>query len=123
MAELATLTVERTGDLHVARIAGEVDISNAATLGEGIASEASNDAAGLVLDLTPTSYLDSAGIRLLFELKQRLADRRQTLAVVVPEDSLIRSALLITEVDQAIELHGELDSALASLRAVERPAR
>jgi anti-anti-sigma factor len=116
MTELANVIVERRGDVQVARLAGEVDISNAKRLQSDIAAIVPNDAAGLVLDLSDTGYLDSAGIRMLFELHGRLSDRRQRLAAVVPEDSLIRGSLLVTEVDQALALRPTLDEAIASVR-------
>ena len=117
MAELATLVVERQGELQVVRLAGEVDISNAGKLEENISDAVPNDAAGLVVDLSDTGYLDSAGIRMLFELGQRLGGRRQSVAVVVPPDSLIRDTLVITELELSVPMHGTLDDAVEALRA------
>ncbi len=117
MPELASVIVERHDDVQVVRLAGEVDISNAGRLEEDISRLVPNDAAGLVLELSDTQYLDSAGIRMLFELGQRLNGRRQALAAVVPDDSLIRHSLMVTEVDQAIGLTGTLDEALERIRS------
>jgi anti-anti-sigma factor len=100
----------------VVRLAGEVDISNAGRLEEEISDVVPNDAAALVIDLSDTAYLDSAGIRMLFELGQRLSGRRQEVAVVVPEDSLIRHSLVVTELDQAVPMHGTLEDAIEVLR-------
>jgi anti-anti-sigma factor len=116
MTELANVRVETREDVQVARLAGEVDISNATRLQTDISGIVSNDASGLVLDLSDIEYLDSAGIRMLFELHGRLSDRRQRLAAVVPEDSLIRGSLLVTEVDQALALRPTLDEAIAAVR-------
>jgi anti-anti-sigma factor len=102
--------------VQVVRLAGEVDISNAAALGEHISGAVSNDVAGLVLDLSDTGYFDSAGIRMLFELGGRLGGRRQELALVVPEDSLIRHSLTVVEVGQAMGMHETVDDAVAALR-------
>jgi anti-anti-sigma factor len=115
MADLATVIVERQGEVQVVRLAGEVDISNADGLEDHISAAVPNDAAGLVLDLTDTDYLDSAGIRMLFELGARLDGRRQLLGLVVPESSLIRHSLTIVEVEQAMGVHDSLDEALAAL--------
>jgi anti-sigma B factor antagonist len=116
MTDLAKVVVERHAEIQVVRIAGEVDISNAGTLEEHISDAVPNDAAGLVIDLSDTGFLDSAGIRMLFELGQRLGGRRQEVAVVVPADSLIRHSLVITEVAQALPMHDTLDDALDALR-------
>jgi anti-anti-sigma factor len=115
MADLATVIVERQGEVQVVRLAGEVDISNADGLEDHISAAVPNDAAGLVLDLTDTDYLDSAGIRMLFELGARLDGRRQLLGLVVPESSLIRHSLTVVEVEQAMGVHDSLDEALAAL--------
>jgi anti-sigma B factor antagonist len=120
MTELASVMVESHGDVQVVRLAGEVDISNAVRLEADISGVVPNDAAGLVIDLSDTNYLDSAGIRMLFELHGRLSDRRQRLAAVVPEDSLIRGSLLVTEVDQALALCQTLDEAITAVRG-EQP--
>ncbi|HKR99274.1 MAG TPA: STAS domain-containing protein [Candidatus Dormibacteraeota bacterium] len=116
MTELVNVRVETREDVQVALLAGEVDISNATRLQTDIAGIVPNDASGLVLDLSDIEYLDSAGIRMLFELHGRLSDRRQRLAAVVPEDSLIRGSLLVTEVDQALVLRPTLDEAIAAVR-------
>jgi anti-sigma B factor antagonist len=116
MADLATVIVERLDELQIARVAGEVDVSNAGKLEEDISGAVPNDAAGLVIDLSDTSYLDSAGIRMLFELRQRLGGRRQSLAIVVPQEALIRHALVVTEVEQVLPIHHTLDDALDALR-------
>lgn len=120
MTEIANVILENRGDVQVARLAGEVDISNAKRLQADIAAIVPNDAVGLVLDLSDTDYLDSAGIRMLFELHGRLTDSRQRLAAVVPEDSLIRGSLLVTEVDQAFALRPTLDEAIASVRGTQQ---
>jgi len=112
MSALASLTLELRGDVQVASIAGEVDVSNASTLEAEIAGSVSNSADGLVLDLTATEYFDSAGIRMLFELRGRLTGRRQSLHVVVPREALILGALLVTEVDQLVPIHDTLEQAL-----------
>jgi anti-anti-sigma factor len=116
MADLATVIVERHGELQVARVAGEVDISNASSLEEDISHAVPNDAAGLAIDFSDTSYMDSAGIRMLFQLAKRLSGRGQSFAVVVPADSLIRHALVVTEVEKVLPIHHTLADALEALR-------
>jgi anti-anti-sigma factor len=120
MAELANVIVERHEDAQVVRLTGEVDISNAGRLEDDISQVVPNDVSGLVLDLTDTEYLDSAGIRMLFELAQRLAGRRQALELVVPDDSLIRHSLVVTEVQQAMAVHPSLPDALDALVSLGR---
>jgi anti-anti-sigma factor len=113
--ELAMLTFEHREGVQIAHIAGEVDIANASSLETEIADAVSNAADGLVIDLTETEYFDSSGIRLLFELHERLSGRRQLLRVVVPPDAVILSALRITEVDQVVPIDATVEDAMSGL--------
>lgn len=90
---LAMLRVEAVRETPVARLSGEVDASNARDLRQQLASAVPNTAMGLVLDLSDTSYLDSSGIQLLFELADRLRRRQQRLFIVVPPESFIADVL------------------------------
>ena len=121
MNPLARLTLDEREGVKVASISGEVDIANASTLEAEIADGVSNAAHGLVIDLTDTEYFDSAGIRMLFELRKRLTGRRQSLRLVVPRDSVIITALLVTEVDQIIPLDETLEDSLAEMTDDGRP--
>jgi anti-anti-sigma factor len=119
---LARLTLETRDGIQIAHISGEVDIANASTLESEIADTVSNTALGLVVNLTETDYFDSAGIRMLFELRKRLTGRRQSLRVVVPRGSVIITALLVTEVDQIIPIDETVDESLGAIANGGRPA-
>jgi anti-sigma B factor antagonist len=119
---LARLTLETRDGIQLAHISGEVDIANAATLESEISDTVSNTAVGLVVNLSETDYFDSAGIRMLFELRKRLTGRRQSLRVVVPRQSVIITALLVTEVDQIIAIDETVDESLAAIAQDGRPA-
>jgi anti-sigma B factor antagonist len=119
---LARLSLETRDEIQVAHISGEVDIANAATLESEISDTVANTAFGLVVDLSDTDYFDSAGIRMLFELRKRLSGRRQSLRVVVPRESVIITALLITEVDQIIPIDETVDQSLVAIAQDGRPA-
>src|SRR4051812_2654590 len=112
---LARVTHEQRGRALVVRIEGEVDLSNAEQIRDGVATAVPPDAVGVALDLTATTYLDSTGIRLLFDLAQRLHTRRQQLVLVVTDEALVRRVILLTKLDDAVPLHETLDDALAVL--------
>jgi anti-anti-sigma factor len=116
------LTLDEREGVKLAHISGEVDIANASTLEAEIADEVSNAAHGLVVDLTDTEYFDSAGIRMLFELRKRLIGRRQTLRVVVPQESVILTALLVTEVNRIIPIDETVEESLTAMASDGRPA-
>jgi anti-anti-sigma factor len=114
---LARVTVEPRGPATVARVHGEIDMSNADGLRLEILEGVAHDGAGLVLDLTETTYLDSSGVRLLFDIAERLQSRRQRLALVVTEAALVRRVLVLTKLDDAVPLHDCVDTALSDLGA------
>jgi anti-anti-sigma factor len=66
--ELAEVEVVAHQVAPVVRIRGEVDLSNVAGVRTSVIEALSHTAPGLVLDLTETTYLDSSGIRLVFDL-------------------------------------------------------
>jgi anti-anti-sigma factor len=111
----ARLTLERTGAIAVARIAGEVDLSNAASLQADITAGVTNDVEVLVLDLSETEYLDSAGIRLVFGLADAVRRRGQALRLVVPDGAPVQRVLELCRVGDVAPLRPALDDALASL--------
>ncbi|MGH2399619.1 MAG: STAS domain-containing protein [bacterium] len=113
---VASVRVEERDGIPVVTVTGEVDIVNAAEIGGQLFGAAPNSAAGLVVDLSSVTYLDSRGVHLLFELANRLRTRHQHLQLVVPARALIRRVLLLTHVDAIVPLHQGVDEALRALK-------
>ena len=118
MTMLADLAIEPRDDLVVARVEGEIDRSNAGDLAAALLAAVPNVAVGLVLDLSATTYIDSAGIHLLFDVADRLRRRQQDLRAVVPEDAAIRSVLAVVALDRTVPVHPTLEEAVAEARAL-----
>ena len=114
MTVLAQVSEERHGDVAVARVSGEVDASNAEWLEGRLRAALTNRSESLVIDLTATTYLDSAGIALLFGLATALRQHQQELRLVVPEDSPIARMVRLTGLDAAVPTHAVLETALAA---------
>jgi anti-anti-sigma factor len=114
---LARIEVEETPALCVLRISGEIDISNALELSAKIEAAVPNGAPTLVVDLTHTTYLDSAGVKLLFLLADRYRARRRVLRLVVPPEAPIRAVLELTGLSQIVSLEDQLDEGPASPEA------
>jgi anti-sigma B factor antagonist len=112
MTPLAQLQVESFGDVVLARLKGEVDLSNASLVRERVLGSVPNTASGLVLDLTETYHLDSSGVRLVFELADRLGNRGQKLELVAPDDSVVRRVLVLTEVHRVVPMFTSVDAVL-----------
>ena len=114
MTRLARLDFDERGDVVIARIAGELDLSNVHDIGDGLAAALPATAAGLVLDLSELTHLDSAGIRLLFDLRQRLSTARQRLVAVVPAESPVHEIIDLAAVPATLSVVSELDAAVAA---------
>jgi anti-anti-sigma factor len=111
---LARLELETRDRALVARVTGEIDLSNAESIRNDITNAVPHDSAGVLLDLTDTTYLDSSGIRFLFDLAQRLQSRRQQLVLVVTDQALVRRVIVLTKLDGAVPLHSNFDDALTA---------
>lgn len=112
---LARVSVKRRNSIVVAAIEGEIDVSNSADIGRQLFDAAPNDAAGLIVDLSPTTYLDSRGVQLLIELAERLRRREQQIRVVAPQHSVVRRILVLTRLDALIPLDSTSDNAVSEM--------
>jgi anti-anti-sigma factor len=117
MSPLARVVDEQQGAIAIAVVDGEVDASNAREIGDRLRATATNDTQALVVDLSRTAYLDSAGINVLFALDLELRQRRQELHVVVPPTSPLARTLRITGLDVAVPTHGTRELAMERVSA------
>jgi anti-anti-sigma factor len=85
--------------IPVVRIDGEVDISNWLRVAGALEAAGARDGPGIVVDLRATRYLDSSGVRILFDARRRLeADGRRLVLVTVvgtPAESVLRHTGLL----------------------------
>jgi anti-sigma B factor antagonist len=109
----AEIVLDHRDGFVVARLSGEVDMSNAPYVREQLLASMPNEALALVVELSGCRYLDSAAIEVLFDLSRRLGRRRQELRLVLPPDSPLKRVIQLTEVHTAAPVHESLDSALA----------
>jgi anti-anti-sigma factor len=113
MSLLARVIEEPAQDgVALAAVEGELDASNAEAIGARLRSLLTNRDTALVVDLSATSYLDSAAINLMFELGAGLLERQQRLRLVVPAAAPIARALAITGLDAAVPVHETREDAL-----------
>ena len=92
---LARFEVQEESGVRTIRAHGEIDASNVAEL-RSATTKLSNEALGVVLDLDHAEYIDSATVRILFELRRRLARRGQILQVVSRSGSNVHRVLELT---------------------------
>lgn len=116
---LATLHMEQHGDATVARVVGEVDASNAADFTNQLKDALPNSAMGLVLDFSETTYIDSSGLHLIFDLAEALRRRQQVLHLVVAPDSFVADVLGVVNLGGAAETSPTLHDAIMAVRTHE----
>jgi anti-sigma B factor antagonist len=116
MIPLVRVLDEHVGDVAVVTVDGEVDAANARGVGERLRSSLTNHSHALVVDLTETSYIDSAGLNVLFALDLELRERRQRLHLVIRPGSPVARVAAITGLDGAVATHPGRDAALQAAR-------
>jgi anti-anti-sigma factor len=114
MLPLEEMSFELRGPVVIGRLRGEVDLSNAASVRERLLGAVPNTATALVLDLSGTDYLDSSGVRLIFELAHRLEARGQKLELVVPDNSAISRLFVLTEMRRVVPMSASVDAVLGA---------
>jgi anti-anti-sigma factor len=115
--QIAQVVTEIHDTIPVARVEGEIDLTNAGPLGDRLRAMLTNRSDALVVDLGPTTYLDSSGVTLLFGLVEELRQRQQELHLVVPERSPLLRVITIVGLDQAAPVHGSVQAALDRVRS------
>lgn len=117
MSTREPLDIRTEENVVIARPSGEIDLANARAIGSLITGAVPNDASGVVLDLSDTTYLDSSGVHLVFDLAERLSSRQQRLALVVPEGARIRRVLDLVNVRATVPVELGVAAAAAAVRA------
>ncbi len=112
------MTLEERRGIPVARLFGEIDIANVPGLGDRLLIGVPSEAPGLVIDLTETEYLDSSGIKLLFQTAATLRARGQELRIAVAEGSFIAHVLTVTGLHRIVPLDPSLAEAVEALSPV-----
>jgi anti-anti-sigma factor len=112
---LVGLEIEEHGDIVLAHVTGELDISGAPHAGERIAEAVPTSARGLVVDMSELDFIDSSGVAMLFGLVRRLSSRRQELRVVAPKGRPVARVLEIVEFQRAAPICVDVAAALAGI--------
>ncbi len=116
---LATVEVEQQGDISVARVRGEIDTSNVAEIGEALDAAAAGDGSqGMVVDLSGVAYLNSATVKLLFDLAEQMQKRRQQMRLVMTDTAPMRKLILLLKFDLVVPLDTTVHDALTHIRAL-----
>jgi anti-anti-sigma factor len=112
VTSIIRVTEERRGTTAIAVLDGELDVSSVGEVAVKLRRLVQNRELRLVIDLAQVSYLDSAGINLLYAVGGELRARQQDLHLVVVPGSPIGRTLAIVAADRAFPVHASLDEAL-----------
>lgn len=96
--------------------AREIDLTNAESLRDALLSALNSGALGLVVDMTATTFIDSAGVTALVRASRRAAASEATVRVAATAPAVLR-VLNLVGIDQFIEVHPSVAEAVASLPA------
>jgi anti-anti-sigma factor len=103
-------------EVRVVPIEGDIDMMRAPILREELRRSVGNDDLGLVLDLSETQYLDSAGVNVLFELAEDLGERQLGFAIVLPEGGLVERVVELVDIAAVAGMHRSVEEATAAMR-------
>jgi anti-anti-sigma factor len=100
----------------VASFVGELDRADTDGLREKLLDALTSGGHALVCDLSSLSYIDSAGVHLLYGLSRALQTDGQRMALILPAESTPRQVLEIVGITEAIPLFASVDDAVTHLR-------
>jgi anti-sigma B factor antagonist len=103
-----------SGQTALVTAAGEIDLTNAEGLRDALLSALNAGALGLVVDLTETTFLDSAGVTALVRASRRATAGEATMRLAVTAPAVLR-VLDLVGLDRLIEVHPSVAEAVASL--------
>jgi anti-anti-sigma factor len=113
---LADLQVSVRDRVVIARMVGDIDMSNADDISVAVIDATPHDLLGVVLDFGEVTYLDSAGIHLIYRLRQSLRARGQALKLVIPRRSPAVDAIRLAGVERNLGVAEDVEQALRELQ-------
>ncbi|HEY1821877.1 MAG TPA: STAS domain-containing protein [Trebonia sp.] len=103
-----------SGQTAVVTAAGDVDLTNAEGLRDALLTALNAGARGLVVDMTATTFLDSAGVTALVRASRRASASDAVLRLAVTAPAVLR-VLNLVGLDQLISVYPSVAAALDSL--------
>lgn len=103
-----------SGRTAVVRLPAEIDLTVADAVREALLSVLNAGALGLVVDMTGTTFCDSAGITALVRAARRAAANGSTMRLAVTAPPVLR-VLTLVGIDRLIDVYPDVDAARASL--------
>ncbi len=108
-------SVDWQDDVIVVAIRHEIDISNADELDARLREPLREVARGVIVDFTNARFVDSSGLRVLFEFAATLRREGRPLAFVIPAANPLRRLLELSGAQELATFHLDIGAALASM--------
>jgi anti-sigma B factor antagonist len=104
--------VRWAGRLAVVAMPGEIDVSNAPAILSKLLSVLDRQPATLIVDMTTTTFCDSAGMKAVVRAYRRAAAEETELRLVMAAPA-VRRVFSVTGIDRLIDTYPTLAAALA----------
>ena len=112
MSPLATIEPEQLAEITIVGVRGEIDVSNGEAVQTAILDSVTLETRCVVLDLSGVRYFDSVGVRLSFDVEQRLSRHGIAFGIVRPARSYVRKVLELCGAEHVLATFDDRDAAL-----------
>ncbi len=103
---------------QVLTVSGEIHVSTAPEFSRRLNDAIARGKTGIVLDLTPTEFIDSTGLSVLLNGLRRVTRQRGRMALVCTNPTVLR-LFEITRLDSTFEIRPSRAEALESVRGYD----
>jgi anti-sigma B factor antagonist len=93
----------------------EIDLNNAVELQAELDAALDSGITTLVVDMSGTTFCDSAGSAALVRAQMRAANMNTDLRLVMVSESFVRRVFQINGVDQILQIYASLDAAQSNI--------
>jgi anti-sigma B factor antagonist len=100
---------------HVITVSGEIHVSTAPEFSRRLDAAIARGKTGLVLDLTPTEFIDSTGLSVLLNGLRRVTRQRGRMVLVCTNPTVLR-LFEITRLDTTFDIRASRDEALRAVQ-------
>jgi anti-anti-sigma factor len=124
MRAQAKVTVEQPPRATVARVEGDLDLVSLPEVERDLRAAAARCGADddvLAVDVSEVTYLNSAAIRLLYDLAEDLRIRRRELRLVLSPEAPLRALFRRLRFDTVIPVHDTVADAIAEAAPAATP--
>lgn len=112
MDDLLEAQISYEKDVCVISVVGQIDIQSMRPLREMLRSLPDEGVCYVVLDLRDVSFLDSAGMSLLFAAHKRMRERHGDCYLVTARDGIVDKSLSAIRIDQVMPHLHDLEEAM-----------